>query len=333
MSLNTKCINVLFFFVFLFFNITLAQKPNFNVKKHVEKFIIEFNGSHKEYRSGLLINDEKLFAEEFQDKSEYFEDKVLTKMEGAQKWANLHSKEYQVVTKRKITKEKILKLLTNVAVFKDFEKRFDSENSTVELINSELFNLPYKEDKIRALNLEKSKDELVQTGKMHAKKILRKFKGRLEYECCDAEYFDGKIFRADLRFRRIFKHAPILGDVSYVYVSIDYNGNLVRLKIKWPKIIDKGNLFEEAISIDEGYSYLLDVIDGKPEEVTNNQDDKISKISNITVDGVTLGWRPIEFENSIKLTPVFAFRVNNDVENGDSFLEYVQIPRLKKYLQ
>ena len=60
---------------------------------------------------------------------------------------------------------------------------------------------------------------------------------------------------------------------------------------------------------------------------------KVSKISNITVDGVTLGWRPIEFANSIKLTPVFAFRVNNDVENGDSFLEYVQIPRLKKYLQ
>jgi hypothetical protein len=174
-----------------------------------------------------------------------------------------------------------------------------------------------------------SESELVKLAEKHAKRHLKPFKGRIEFDNTEFSYMNGKVVNARLRYRRIFKNAIVLKDMSYIYVNVDRRGALKGVKVKWPKF--KGIAgFEPALA-------LSSIMDRAKVEVANlgeaRRGTSVLKPKSASLKGMSAAWIPIVEGGKTRITPCYSFSTEVVFDSGDLDQTFVEVPMLEKYLR
>jgi hypothetical protein len=160
-----------------------------------------------------------------------------------------------------------------------------------------------------------------------ARKALKDFKGRMEYENVETEYTDGKITSLSVRFRRIFKNALVRGNVSYAYVTIGGKGDLREIRVKWPRF-SKIPGWNEPMSREKAF----EVAKSRMSEMPNSRDGQREyEAIRSTASSMALAWLTNAEDGRIVLTPGLSFIADVVYGNGDILHPPVDAPLLKKY--
>jgi hypothetical protein len=169
--------------------------------------------------------------------------------------------------------------------------------------------------------------DLVKAAAKLAKKHLKAFKGRIEFDNTEFGYMNGKVVNARLRYRRLFKNAILLKDMSYVYVKVDGRGTLKGIKVKWPgfnKVAGSEPAVELSKVMDRAVSEYANLPDAR-------QGEKTHRPKRATVMGMAAGWLPIVDGEKTRITPCYAFAADVQFDSDLTEPTFIEVPLLEKY--
>ncbi|MBN1981123.1 MAG: hypothetical protein JW795_06305 [Chitinivibrionales bacterium] len=175
-----------------------------------------------------------------------------------------------------------------------------------------------------------SNEKLREIAHDYAKNLLSLFKGKIEYSNDEVERINNIVAYYTVRFRRIFDHGIVLGNVSYVSLTVDGDGNLCTMEVKWPtfKKIQKA---ESAINLD----VAIDSASAAYSEAfeAEREGERVYSLK-ANIEGVSLGWTPLFSDKGPLdiLTPCYAFKAIMSLSNNESTPNFIEVPRLAKYL-
>ena len=193
-----------------------------------------------------------------------------------------------------------------------------AETQTVFANITEAMNSQHLKDLERSKH--KQKDELVVLGKTMSKRIVKCFDNDIEYSHEDITRINGSIESIDVNFRRIFLGGIVLGNTSYVSVTLDGNGNVTSIQFKWPKfkhIKDENS----RITMSHALTQINIILD---------RSISTGKLKSGNIKGTALGWNTLVTDNGLIISPCYSFHTVVDIDDEDPN-QFINVPILTKY--
>jgi hypothetical protein len=176
------------------------------------------------------------------------------------------------------------------------------------------------------INREKSKESLVASAQKKVTELLPAFKGRIEFDRTDITYQNGSdILAIDVWFRRIFKNSIVLDNVSAVIVSLNGDGDVTSLRVRWPKFI---RIAESNTPVSYSFckNVARDIASTKAGEIEGEHQAK-----SVTITGVARAWHAIISNDITLLTPCLSFRNQITMDDGELLTRFISVPVMNKH--
>jgi hypothetical protein len=314
----------------IIFHPSLAEKVPVVLQKHVADYISGFRTNNAvDYRSGLLTGGDSLFDDTITIR-ELPEGKVLKPREIRARWCGARENEFSIQYRDPLRslpwmRQALDKLGLKNAVYDSsvrilFATNFDSSRELFRHVN----DCPDQ-----AID----EKELESRARRMISRALPALKGRIEFECADKEYSDGRLSQMHVRFRRIFLGGIVMDDISYAKMSLLKNGELLSCELKWPAF-EKIEKLHRAIGIDSALAEARAIFEETPEAAMENNPSARLRPKSISLAGAALGWRMTLESSAEVLTPCYLFKGEVRIEDDSTKLErFIQIPRLTKYFR
>jgi hypothetical protein len=178
------------------------------------------------------------------------------------------------------------------------------------------------------INSAKSKEMLESIAQRTVDLYFTPFAGRIEFDRTDITRQNGSdILGIDVWFRRIFRNGIVLDNASSIILSLNGDGEITSLRVRWPKYV-KINVFNEIQSYPFCKNVALDIISKKADNIGDNSQ---GTFSNISINGVARAWHPININGKIILSPCLSFQSDFSTTLGDHLTRFLSVPVLKKY--
>ncbi len=156
------------------------------------------------------------------------------------------------------------------------------------------------------------------------------FKGRLEFSNFECGYLNENLHVVNIRYRRLFRNGIVLDNVSYFYLKLDATGKLISASGKWPRFIPLAAA-SEAIDMNTGVELTKKWYRGNFSKVTIKNAEDTPPIK-AKIEGIALGWKCLESEKEIIISPHYAFKTDVTLKDGNKLPHFFYCPRLKKYI-
>jgi hypothetical protein len=207
--------------------------------------------------------------------------------------------------------------------FNGFSYSYDSTSYIIQLISPNYSG----STQVDSLKTGFSKDTLIQLGMKY--NIFKGFGNTLEYSNEEVTYVNDQIQMINLRYRRIFDNGIILGNVSYVDITLNGRGDIIRFRMKWPSfqliLSDQPSVMPSSALQDIQAIYTSAIQQKTP---INENGEVITK-SNIIA--CALAWRLLDDQSKgMIISPAFSFEAQISVNNKNRSY-FIDVPALKKY--
>jgi len=310
---------IILFVTFSVFSV-YSQKVTVTTDSAVYKFI----SSYREgcYRSGFFKNNamERASAVLLGNLPSKYEDNEQP-IKSFSKWTNRLDYEYSINWVS--MDSSFLKLITKKKqpisiTFSENEAYLNYMDDYTQYI------LDFKAGKFKTL----TEQELIKKAQNVTEDFLSAFKGRIEINSNNVSFLSESPHAVDVVYRRIFRHGLLPYSVSHITVTVDITGRIQSLRIKWPlfTMIRQPNetiYFSKALSLAQnGYANSLEA----------EKDGETFRCMNATIKGMACTWKYANLNGSEFITPCYSFHAIVKLDNNDSTLYQIEIPRLSKYI-
>jgi hypothetical protein len=300
--------------------------------------ILNFQNNFKmgTFRSGLtkknISEDTKYWVSNKLDQVsiEFEDEQTPLSLKSYNNWLQKNDCDYQVL-KNKPTERQIYFLTEVNKIFGLTKYSYNSEENIMNFKSglerqTLIKNVIFSKYSIKEI-------EMINKGKIVARNILQRFKGRIEFSNADFEYIDKKPLFCHLQYRRIFRHGLVLERTSFVTIVIGADGKPYETSFCWP-VFKKIDCNYEAINIDDAIKNAMDDFSNITSvEVTDSLKTYNKEISKTVIKGISLAWKTVELDNMIVISPCYAYCSEMTLKDGSKITYNLEIPRLKKYFQ
>ena len=170
------------------------------------------------------------------------------------------------------------------------------------------------------------KDSLENIAKNAAITYIPQLRGRIEFERTDITMKNGTdLLGVDVCFRRIFRNGVILDNVSPIIISVNGNGEITSLRVKWPSFV-KLNTPDNFFT----YQFYRNVAIDAISNIADSTDAEFG-LSYVTVSGIAKGWHLVNTGDKQIMSPCLSFQCDITAKNGDNYTRFLSVPVLKKY--
>ncbi|MDB5047219.1 MAG: hypothetical protein JWO30_290 [Fibrobacteres bacterium] len=152
-----------------------------------------------------------------------------------------------------------------------------------------------------------------------AEQAVSDMSSALEYDNYEITLQDGAQTRLDIRFRRIFRGGIVRGNASFLYVGLEQDGRIYKIRAKWPEFIEDGSA-ERAYAqrprrtVNEILSEARSRVENIP-DISNNSESIFHPQKGI-IESMALAWIPQEESGRMIIKPGFSFISKVDYEGG-----------------
>ncbi|MDB5102622.1 MAG: hypothetical protein JWP91_311 [Fibrobacteres bacterium] len=160
-----------------------------------------------------------------------------------------------------------------------------------------------------------------------AEQALVDMNGAVEFDNHEITYVNGCQSTLDLRYRRIFRGGLVRGNASFVYLRMNHDGKIIKVRAKWP--VFKANPAVSALysgrakrSLDEVVSEARSYVENIPDISNSTAQRRPVKGS---LDGLALAWILDTQNGKILITPGFSFISKVEYEGGVVFNPYQDV--------
>lgn len=289
-----------------------------------DSLIYKFISSYREgcYRSGFLKKDfvEWTKAASLDNLPVKYEDNEQP-IKSFYKWTNKLDYEYSINWVE--MDSSFLKLITKKK--QPISIAFSENEAFLNYMNEYTqYLFDFKAGNFKAL----TEQELIKKAQNVTEDLLSAFKGRIEINSNNVSFVSESPYTVDVVYRRIFRHGLLPYSVSHILVTVDVAGRIHSLRIKWP-LFDKIQQSNETIYFSKALSLAQNDYANSLEA---EKDDETFRCLNATIKGMACAWKYINLNGSEFITPCYSFHATMKLDNNDSMLYRIEIPRLAKYI-
>jgi len=175
-------------------------------------------------------------------------------------------------------------------------------------------------------------DALREKARAHVKAHFPQLQGYIEFANEEVEYTDvgGKTVLTEfrVRYRRLFKGAPISRNASYATFALDNRGELVGARFKWPKLKRSGDEPGPAQvrGIGEGYEEILAKAKAFPSPFRDKLTGQVLPVEKVQLTGMSMAWLPKEEDGKIRIVPSYSVLAKIDIQGGDKLDAFLDCP-------
>lgn len=226
-------------------------------------------------------------------------------------------------------------------IFEDSNKKFDKY--IAKKFPAGLFTVSYDayfhEYKIIPTTLNNAKEPLLtqEQLRLESEKIARKylgfFKNKIEFDNYRLDYANQTIEKAAFLYRRIFKGGLVYLSLSNIEITLNANGSLDQITIKWP-IFKKANTMYAGTPVDIEVANQAAITEIQTNQDTvsafDGSDPQHAQKAEIT--GMALSWVPANLSDGTSLlTPCYSYLTKIQYNDSLELNPVIEVPVLSKY--
>lgn len=246
-------------------------------------------------------------------------------------WSNGNNYNYKVVESREVIDKITTRLYKNGRLNKkEYMNKVFVEDSTL-LIEKKRSPRPTdildddeslsKEDYVNiALSYLSGVDGM--TGKFEIENIG--FENASCFNCEDDFYNQERVSGIYVGFRRIFNGGIVRGNTSSIFIKLDPNGSLRKLKVRWPEFqkIDKEEIVE---TIENNLDEIIISLSNNDEAFVSYGQTSLG-INNYEINSVAKAWILVKSADGMIISPAISYRLNVFLEDKSIIAKLVDMP-------